>query len=82
MLSGALLPLAACSPGEEPRVTVIGGACGDDYGPALDNWVASMDTNNDNVINSDEFNSAFSEAEDTVDGKLDISELRGAVCGP
>ena len=77
----ASLALAACSPADEPRVRVMGGACSDDYGPALDNWVASMDNDNDGVINSDEFNTAFQEAEDEVDGKLDLDELRGAVCG-
>lgn len=77
----ATLALTACTPTDEPRVRVMGGACSDDYGPALDNWVASMDRDNDGVINSDEFNSAFEEADDRVDGKLDLEELRGAVCG-
>lgn len=81
-LSLAMLALAACSPTDEPQVRVMGGACSDDYGPALDNWVASMDQDNDGVINSDEFNSAFEEADDQVDGKLDLEELRGTVCGP
>lgn len=81
ILLGGSLPLAACTPGDQPRVEIEGSACGDDYGPALDNWVASMDQDGDNVINSDEFNTAFQEADDEVDGKLDLNELRGTVCG-
>ena len=77
----ATLTLAACTPTDEPRARVMGGACSDDYGPALDNWVASMDQDGDNVINSDEFNTAFQEADDEVDGKLDLNELRNTVCG-
>jgi Ca2+-binding EF-hand superfamily protein len=63
------------------RVEVEGGACGDDYGPALDSYVASMDADQSSTINSDEFNTAFQEADDDVDGKLDLDELRNAVCG-
>ncbi len=80
-LMTASLLLAACNSTDQPRVEIEGSACGNDYGPALDNWVASMDQDNDNTINSDEFNTAFQEADDDVDGQLDLNELRGTVCG-
>ncbi|MFO1067020.1 MAG: hypothetical protein U1E14_00665 [Geminicoccaceae bacterium] len=74
--------LAACAPGDQPTVIVEGGACSNnDYGPALDNYVASMDDNDDGVINSDEFNTAFQEADDDDDGRLDTLEMKQAICG-
>jgi hypothetical protein len=82
VLLAALVMAAACSQQEgDMRVSAENSACSDDYGPALDNWVASMDDNQDGVINSDEFNTAFEEAEDIVDGKLDRTELQQTVCG-
>ena len=83
LLALAVPALAACSPGDQPTIIVEGSACSDnDYGPALDNYVASMDANNDGVVNSDEFNTAFQEAEDNDDGRLDITEMQNAVCSP
>jgi hypothetical protein len=80
MAAGLLL--AACADQTGPiRVEVEGGARGDDYGPAPGSYVASMDADQSSTINSDEFNTAFQEADDDMDGKLDLSELRDAVCG-
>jgi hypothetical protein len=78
----AVPALAACSPGDQPTIIVEGSACSDnDYGPALDNYVASMDANDDGVVNSDEFNTAFQEADDDVSGQLDLNEMKSAICG-
>lgn len=80
-LAGGLL-LAGCSDQiGSLQVDVQGSPCGDDYGPALDAWVTSMDADNSGTVNSDEFNAAFQEADDDMDGKLDLDELRSAVCG-
>ena len=56
-----LLLTAACADGDW---RVSSNACDEDFSPALYSWVDSMDVDNDNTINSDEFNAAF---QDTVD---------------
>ena len=50
--------------------------------PGLDDFLEAADADNDNRLNSDEFNSAFEEAEDeiTPDGQLDRNELAQYVC--
>ncbi len=50
--------------------------------PGLDDFLEAADANNDNTINSDEFNGAFQEAMDeiTPDGQLDRNELAAYVC--
>ena len=50
--------------------------------PGLDDFLEAADANNDNRLNSDEFNSAFQEAMDEVtpDGQLDRNELAQYVC--
>ena len=50
--------------------------------PGLDDFLEAADADNDNMLNSDEFNSAFEEAADeiTPDGQLDRNELAQYVC--
>ena len=50
--------------------------------PGLDDFLEAADANNDNMLNSDEFNSAFQESMDeiTPDGQLDRNELAAYVC--
>ncbi len=50
--------------------------------PGLDDFLSAADSDNDNMLNSDEFNSAFQEAQDEVtpDGQLDRNELAKYVC--
>lgn len=50
--------------------------------PGLDDFLEAADADNDNKLNSDEFNSAFQEAMDEVtpDGQLDRNELAKYVC--
>ena len=50
--------------------------------PGLDEFLEAADANNDNMLNSDEFNGAFEDAEDdmTPDGQLDRNELANYVC--
>lgn len=50
--------------------------------PGLDDFLEAADADNDNKLNSDEFNGAFEEAEDEVmpDGQLDRNELAKYVC--
>lgn len=50
--------------------------------PGIDDFLEAADANNDNRINSDEFNGAFEEAEDQMqpDGQLDRNELANYVC--
>ncbi|MFL5337577.1 MAG: hypothetical protein ACJ8H8_31495 [Geminicoccaceae bacterium] len=50
--------------------------------PGLDDFLEAADADNDNRLNSDEFNAAFEEAEDeiTPDGQLDRNELAQYVC--
>lgn len=81
----ALLALAACLLGagcsnEPVNVTYEGFECPDV--PGLDEFLEAADADNDNKLNSDEFNSAFQEAEDEVtpDGQLDRTELAAYVC--
>lgn len=74
-----LLALAGCA--DEPvNVSYVGFECPDV--PGLDDYVEAADANNDNRLNSDEFNGAFEEAMDEVtpDGQLDRNELAGYVC--
>ena len=50
--------------------------------PGLGDFLEAADADNDNRLNSDEFNSAFEEAQDeiTPDGQLDRDELAKYVC--
>ena len=50
--------------------------------PGMDEFLEAADANNDNKINSDEFNGAFEEAEDQMqpDGQLDRNELANYIC--
>jgi hypothetical protein len=50
--------------------------------PGLGDFLEAADADNDDRINSDEFNAAFEEAEDEVtpDGQLDREELASYVC--
>ena len=50
--------------------------------PGLDDFLEAADADNDNKLNSDEFNGAFEEAEDEVtpDGQLDRNELAAYIC--
>lgn len=78
-----LLPLSlllvACQ-NEPVNVTYQGFECPDV--PGLDDFLEAADANNDNRLNSDEFNSGFEEAMDEVtpDGQLDRNELANYVC--
>src|SRR5829696_5515090 len=73
------LLVAACQ-NEPVNVTYEGFECPEV--PGLDEFLEAADADNDNMINSDEFNGAFEEAEDEVmpDGQLDRSELAKYVC--
>ena len=50
--------------------------------PGIDDFLEAADADNDNKLNSDEFNSAFEEAADEVtpDGQLDRNELAQYIC--
>ena len=50
--------------------------------PGLDDFLEAADADNDNKLNSDEFNGAFAEAEDEImpDGQLDRNELAQYIC--
>jgi hypothetical protein len=84
-LRPALFALAACllvagCQNEPVNVTYEGFECPEV--PGLDDFLAAADANNDNMLNSDEFNGAFEEAEDEMmpDGQLDRNELAKYVC--
>ncbi len=72
--------LAAGCTNEPVDVTYQGFECPDV--PGLDDFLEAADANNDNMLNSDEFNSAFQESMDeiTPDGQLDRNELAAYVC--
>ena len=72
-------PLAACS-NDPVNVTYEGFSCSDV--PGLDDYFDAMDTDGDNRISSDEYNSSFDQAmnEVTPDGQLDRNELANYVC--
>ena len=71
----ALAVLLAGCQNEPVNVTYEGFECPEV--PGLDDFLEAADADNDNRLNSDEFNSAFEEAEDEVtpDGQLDRNEL-------
>ena len=50
--------------------------------PGMDEFMEAADADNDNMLNSDEFNAAFEEAQDQVqpDGQLDRNELVQYLC--
>jgi hypothetical protein len=50
--------------------------------PGMDEFMEAADADNDNMLNSDEFNAAFEEAQDEVtpDGQLDRNELANYLC--
>jgi hypothetical protein len=75
-----LCPLAAGCQNEPVNVTYEGFECPEV--PGIGEFLEAADANNDNMLNSDEFNSAFEEAEDDVtpDGQLDRNELASYVC--
>jgi hypothetical protein len=75
-----LAALAAGCQNEPVNVTYEGFECPEV--PGMDDFLEAADANNDNRINSDEFNGAFEEAEDEVqpDGQLDRNELANYVC--
>jgi hypothetical protein len=80
-LLAALVCLLAAGCGDEPvNVTYEGFECPEV--PGLDDFVEAADANNDDRINSDEFNASFEEAENEVtpDGHLDREELASYVC--
>lgn len=72
--------LAAGCTNEPVDVTYQGFECPDV--PGLDDFLEAADADNDNKLNSDEFNSAFQESMDeiTPDGQLDRNELAAYVC--
>lgn len=76
-LLGFLLIGACTGPVE---VTYVNSICSDGSGPALDAWMDATDTDNDGVVNSDEWNASFQRAEDQVDGQLDSAELQNMFC--
>ena len=81
LLPLTILCLMAVGCQNEPvNVTYEGFECPDL--PGMDEFMDAADANNDNMLNSDEFNSAFEEAEDEVqpDGHLDRNELASYVC--
>jgi hypothetical protein len=81
LIAAALSCLLAAGCQNEPvNVTYEGFECPDL--PGMDGFMEAADANNDNMLNSDEFNAAFEEAQDEVmpDGQLDRNELAGYVC--
>ena len=83
ILAGSALALSVLLAGcqnEPVKVSYEGFQCSDV--PGIDEFLEAADANNDNKLNSDEFNSAFQEAEDEVtpDGQLDRNELAAYVC--
>ena len=75
-----LAGLATGCQNEPVNVTYEGFECPEV--PGMDEFLEAADANNDNMINSDEFNGAFEEAEDQMqpDGQLDRNELANYVC--
>jgi hypothetical protein len=75
-----LFLLAAGCRNEPVNVTYEGFECPDL--PGMDEFMEAADANNDNMLNSDEFNAAFEEAQDEVqpDGQLDRNELASYLC--
>jgi hypothetical protein len=75
-----LLGLLVACQNQPVNVTYEGFECPEV--PGLDDFLEAADADNDNRLNSDEFNSAFEEAEDeiTPDGQLDRNELAQYVC--
>lgn len=75
-----LAGLATGCQNEPVNVTYEGFECPEV--PGLDEFLEAADANNDNMLNSDEFNGAFEEAEDQMqpDGQLDRNELANYVC--
>jgi hypothetical protein len=73
------LLLAGCQ-NEPVNVTYEGFECPDL--PGMDEFMEAADADNDNMLNSDEFNAAFEEAQDQVqpDGQLDRNELAQYLC--
>jgi hypothetical protein len=80
LLAAVLWLLAAGCANEPVNVTYEGFECPEV--PGLDDFVEAADADNDDRINSDEFNASFEEAEDEVtpDGQLDREELASYVC--
>lgn len=76
----AVCLLAAACQNEPVNVTYEGFECPEV--PGMGEFLEAADANNDNMINSDEFNSAFEEAQDEIqpDGQLDRNELASYVC--
>ena len=75
-----LVLLAAGCQNQPVDVTYEGFECPEV--PGLGDFLEAADADNDNRLNSDEFNSAFEEAQDeiTPDGQLDRDELAKYVC--
>lgn len=80
VLPFALALLAAGCQNQPVDVTYEGFECPEV--PGLDDFLEAADADNDNKLNSDEFNGAFEEAEDQVtpDGQLDRNELAAYIC--
>lgn len=76
----ALVLLAGGCQNQPVDVTYEGFECPEV--PGLGDFLEAADADNDNRLNSDEFNSAFEEAQDeiTPDGQLDRDELAKYVC--
>jgi hypothetical protein len=76
----ALVLLATGCQNQPVDVTYEGFECPEI--PGLDDFLEAADADNDNKLNSDEFNGAFEEAEDEVtpDGQLDRNELAAYIC--
>ena len=76
----ALALLAAGCQNQPIDVTYQGFECPEV--PGLGEFLEAADANNDNMLNSDEFNAPFQEAMDeiTPDGQLDQNELANYVC--
>ena len=76
----ALALLAAGCQNQPSDVTYEGFECPEV--PGLGEFLEAADANNDNMLNSDEFNAPFQEAMDeiTPDGQLDRNELTQYVC--
>src|SRR3954454_4565104 len=75
-----LLGLLVACQNEPVNVTYEGFECPEV--PGIDDFLEAADADNDNMVNSDEFNAAFEEAADEVtpDGQLDRNELAKYVC--
>ena len=80
LLAAAACLLAAGCANEPANVAYEGFECPEV--PGIDDFMEAADADNDDRINSDEFNASFEEAEDEVtpDGQLDREELASYVC--